>query len=228
MKRVLFVAVILCIFPFCSIASTNDELNYLWGIRIGSPITEAVSDFEKITGFELEPVYSDDGSSLAYYLSNNIIIRGNIFSVLFSKHTNELGQDILSTVYVSHDYLNTGKKVDRIDGYRITAELASMLMDSFGSPTSNSWSIPLNGKNYFFDVPFSEGSFDMELIDSLGQDHRLSFAGTILNCNLVSIITKGTAPLSKFQKVTNPPILRHLSEHIRQTKLVSKDSDNYQ
>ena len=68
MKRILFVAVILCIFPFCSIASTNDELNYLWGIRIGSPITEAVSDFEKITGFELEPVYSDDGSSLAYYL----------------------------------------------------------------------------------------------------------------------------------------------------------------
>ena len=171
MKRILFVAVILCIFPFCSIASTNDELNYLWGIRIGSPITEAVSDFEKITGFELEPVYSDDGSSLAYYLSNNIII----FSVLFSKHTNELGQDILSTVYVSHDCLNTGKKVDRIDGYRITAELASMLIDSFGSPTSNSWSIPLNGKNYFFDVPFSEGSFDMELIDSLGQDHRLSF-----------------------------------------------------
>ena len=175
MKRILFVAVILCIFPFCSIASTNDELNYLWGIRIGSPITEAVSDFEKITGFELEPVYSDDRRSLAYYLSNNIIIRGNIFSVLFSKHTNELGQDILSTVYVSHDCLNTGKKVDRIDGYRITAELASMLIDSFGFPTSNSWSIPLNGKNYFFDVPFSEGSFDMELIDSLGQDHRLSF-----------------------------------------------------
>lgn len=55
MKRVLFAAVILCIFPFCCIASTNDELNYLWGIRIGSPITEAVSDFEKNTGFELEP-----------------------------------------------------------------------------------------------------------------------------------------------------------------------------
>lgn len=141
MKKMLLLLLILLTINFSN-AVADDDLNYIWGIPLGITLEDAASRFQEITGYELQPYYKDKEKSPYFFVSNNITIRGNIFSVTFSNEsetrtTDAYGNFLFDRLYISRDYSFTRSKIDFDEGCAITNSLFSMLTNSFGSPSSS-------------------------------------------------------------------------------------------
>lgn len=172
MKKMLLLLLILLTVNFSN-AVADDDLNYIWGIPLGITLEDAASRFQEITGYELQPYYKNKEKSPYFFVSNNITIRGNLFSVTFSNEsetrtTDAYGNFLFDRLYISRDYSFTRSKIDFDEGCAITNSLFLMLTNSFCSP-SNSFMVLKLDNNTFprFDAPYSDDGLDIDLIKSL-------------------------------------------------------------